>query len=95
MKTKGLRTLVTGGGSSIGFAVARRLARDNTVVIAGRHQGRLDRAMAQTPGLGAQVLDVAPEEDTRRAIDRVGCQRPSTRRSCCPRRQASFRSRSG
>jgi short-subunit dehydrogenase involved in D-alanine esterification of teichoic acids len=71
MKTNGLRILVTGGGSGIGLAVARRLARDNSVVIAGRDEGRLDRAMAQAPGLRVQVLDVASEEETRRAIDRV------------------------
>jgi uncharacterized oxidoreductase len=71
MRTTGLRILVTGGGSGIGLAVARRLATDNAVVIAGRDEGRLAGAVADAPLLRAQVLDVTSENDAHRAIDRV------------------------
>lgn len=43
--TTARRVLVTGGGSGIGFAIARRLARDgDRVLIASRNEERLDRA---------------------------------------------------
>jgi uncharacterized oxidoreductase len=71
MKTAGLRVLVTGGGSGIGLAVARCLARDNTVVIAGRDPERLARAVGEVSGLRSQVVDIASEESVRSAIARV------------------------
>lgn len=71
MKTSGLCILVTGGGSGIGLAVARRLARDNAVVIAGRDPDRLARAAAEVPELRTQVLDVTSEDDVRRGLDHI------------------------
>jgi short-subunit dehydrogenase involved in D-alanine esterification of teichoic acids len=71
MKTTGLRILITGGGSGIGLALARRLAPDNIVVVAGRDEGKLARAIEDVPSLKAQRLDVTSEPQSRQAIQRI------------------------
>jgi uncharacterized oxidoreductase len=71
VRTTGLRTLITGGGSGIGLAVAKQLAPDNTVVIAGRERAKLEAAVAATPSLRARLLDVTSEDSARAAIERV------------------------
>ena len=60
--------LITGGSSGIGLALARALAPENTVVIAGRDERKLDEARASTPRLRALRLDVTSEDDARRAL---------------------------
>jgi uncharacterized oxidoreductase len=57
MDLHGKTILVTGGGSGIGLALARRLAEENTVVIAGREEAKLERARAEVPAL--RVLRLA------------------------------------
>lgn len=39
--------LITGGTSGIGFELARQLSKNNTVIITGRSQEKLDRAKAE------------------------------------------------
>jgi NAD(P)-dependent dehydrogenase (short-subunit alcohol dehydrogenase family) len=66
----GYGVLVTGGGSGIGLAVAKRLAADGaTVTICGRSKERLDAA-AQELGDGARtvVADVTVEDDVAAAV---------------------------
>ena len=59
MKLSGNTILVTGGTSGIGLALARALlAAGNTVIIAGRREGMLQAAMAQSPGLIGLPLDM-------------------------------------
>src|SRR4030095_15984092 len=65
------RILVSGGSSGIGFALAKALAPQNTVVIAGRDERRLEEARASTSRLQALGLDVTAEDDARRAIEGV------------------------
>lgn len=61
--------LVTGGGSGIGLACARRLARDGLrVTICGRNQERLDAALASLPGTAQAVAADITDPD---AMDRV------------------------
>src|SRR6202158_387494 len=68
LKDKG--AVITGGATGIGFAAARRfLAEGAKVVIAGRRQASLDRAVAE---LGGTVLavdaDVTSLPDLRRLM---------------------------
>lgn len=62
------RILITGGSSGIGLALAKALAPENTVVIAGRDESKLEAARGSTPRLQALRLDVTSEDDARRAI---------------------------
>jgi short-subunit dehydrogenase involved in D-alanine esterification of teichoic acids len=71
MRTRGLRVLITGGGSGIGLAVARRLAADNTVIIASRDGRKLAVATETAPRLQALVLDVTSEDQVAEAFDRI------------------------
>lgn len=60
MKLKHRTVLITGGTSGIGLELARALVRlNNTVIITGRDQGRLDKICAEIPGLQAFQSDVA------------------------------------
>jgi NAD(P)-dependent dehydrogenase (short-subunit alcohol dehydrogenase family) len=66
----GLRALVTGGGSGIGLATARRFAADGAhVTICGRTAAKLDAAVGEI-GNGARsvVADVTIEADVERAV---------------------------
>jgi uncharacterized oxidoreductase len=60
--------LITGGGSGIGLALARALALQNRVVIAGRDEARLEQARAGDPRLQTLRLDVTSEDDAQRSI---------------------------
>jgi uncharacterized oxidoreductase len=71
MDLHGKTILVTGGGSGIGLALARRLAEENTVVIAGREEAKLERARAEVPALRALRLDVTSETEARAALARM------------------------
>mmetsp|Transcript_17114 Transcript_17114/g.43411 ORF Transcript_17114/g.43411 Transcript_17114/m.43411 type:complete len:289 (-) Transcript_17114:54-920(-) len=65
--------LVTGGGSGIGFGIARTLGEHGAkVVLMGRRQNFLDDACAKLAELGVQAAgvtgDVRMEEDAQRAV---------------------------
>jgi len=59
MKQSGNTILITGGGSGIGAALAQRFHDNgNRVIIAGRRQDALDRAIAGRANMSAMTLDV-------------------------------------
>ncbi len=81
-RMKGKVCLVTGGGSGIGRATARRMAEEGAaaVLIAGRREAEIEAAAEECRALGAPALairaDVTREDDVERlvrtAIERHG-----------------------
>ena len=73
MRLKEKVTVITGGATGIGFAAARRfLAEGASVVIAGRRQEELDRAVAELGGDVAAVrADVTSLDDLKRLMSVV------------------------
>jgi NADP-dependent 3-hydroxy acid dehydrogenase YdfG len=69
--------LVTGGGTGIGAAIARHLARDGfEVVVAGRRREKLDAVVAEIEGAGgaarALVMDVTDPESVSAGVASLG-----------------------
>jgi short-subunit dehydrogenase involved in D-alanine esterification of teichoic acids len=58
MKLHSRNILITGGSSGIGLELARALAVDNSLVIAGRNRARLEHAVSAEPRLRPIELDV-------------------------------------
>jgi NAD(P)-dependent dehydrogenase (short-subunit alcohol dehydrogenase family) len=73
-RMKGKICVVTGGGSGIGRAAARKMAEEGAtaVVIAGRREAEIESAAAECRALGAQALairaDVTREDDVERLV---------------------------
>lgn len=66
MKMSGNTILITGGSSGIGLEFAKQLlALENTVIITGRNQTKLDQAKEQHPNLVIYKSDVANPYDIR------------------------------
>ncbi len=78
MKTSGNTILITGGTSGIGLELARQLLElDNTVVITGRSQVRLDAARAKLPKLYTFESDVGSIQAVPALFAAVGAAFPS------------------
>ncbi|HEY7004237.1 MAG TPA: SDR family oxidoreductase [Gaiellaceae bacterium] len=68
----GKRCLVTGGGSGVGRAVARRYAEEGgLVVVSGRRAERLDETAAGLESITTCPGDVCVESDVERMVDAV------------------------
>ncbi|HYD98112.1 MAG TPA: SDR family NAD(P)-dependent oxidoreductase [Alphaproteobacteria bacterium] len=64
--------VVTGGGSGIGLAIARRLAAEGArVTLMGRDAARLERAAAELPDAAAVPADVTDPAGLARAFERA------------------------
>ncbi len=64
MKTRGNTILITGGSAGIGLAMARSfVAAENTVIICGRDQIRLERAKEIVPGIYTIQCDISRDEE--------------------------------
>lgn len=68
MNIKGKTILITGGSSGVGLELARQLIAENTVLICGRSQEKLDQATAEMPRLQAFQCDLAIEQDRLKLI---------------------------
>ncbi|GJD77376.1 oxidoreductase [Methylobacterium gregans] len=78
MKISGNTILVTGGGSGIGQALARRLhALGNTVIVAGRRIEALQQTIADRPNMHAMVFDADSAEGVADFVRRVTAEHPA------------------
>ena len=68
MELDGLRVVITGGGSGIGLAIARRFAATGPVAIVGRDPERLAAAVGAVPALRSWVVDITDEGSAARGI---------------------------
>ncbi|MGZ3873356.1 MAG: SDR family oxidoreductase [Mucilaginibacter sp.] len=72
MNITGKTILVTGGGSGIGFEIAKLLSsKGNKVIITGRSEARLQKAAGQLAGVSYIPADVNNESDADHIVERV------------------------
>ena len=71
MKTSDNTILITGGTAGIGYELAKLFIKENKVIVTGRDQERLDKAVASIPGLIGIKSDVAVETDVIALTDRI------------------------
>lgn len=78
MKLEGRTILITGGTSGIGFELARQLiARNNTVIVTGRDQRRLQEAKSSLPSVHTIQSDASKPEDIEALLERVTAEFPA------------------
>jgi uncharacterized oxidoreductase len=72
MRREGRCVLITGGGTGIGLALAKRFwSAGSKVIMCGRREERLAAAQRELPGLLAITCDVAHERERIRLAERV------------------------
>jgi uncharacterized oxidoreductase len=72
MNITGKTVLITGGGSGIGFEIAKLLSdKDNKVIITGRSEARLKKAAAQLNNVSYISTDVNSESDVDKVVERI------------------------
>jgi uncharacterized oxidoreductase len=77
MKLTSNTILITGGGSGIGYELAKRLtALGNTILITGRDQAKIDRAKAALPKIHTFRSDVSDPEEIAALYEKVTKQFP-------------------
>lgn len=61
------KVLITGGGSGIGLAIAKKfLTQNNTVIITGRNLSKLEAVKAELPDIHIFQSDVTQEEEVKK-----------------------------
>ena len=63
MKTSQNTILITGGGSGIGFEIAKLFSNDNHIIITGRNSEKLQKAASELKNTTAIVADITNEND--------------------------------
>lgn len=71
MNIQNKTVLITGGGSGIGFEIARSLSADNNVIIAGRNKQKLDAAASQLRNTVAVQADITNETDVNNLVEQI------------------------
>lgn len=72
MNTENKTILITGGGTGIGFSIAKKLSgKGNSIVLAGRREDKLKSAAAQLPNASYVVADVTKEADVENLVQQV------------------------
>lgn len=71
MKTSNNTILITGGGSGIGFEIAKLFSANNKVIITGRSEERLLKATQQLENVTAIAADIANEADVNRLVAKL------------------------
>lgn len=77
MKTTDNTILITGGGSGIGFEIAKLFSKNNTVVITGRNENRLKQAVSQLENTYYIVSDITKEKDINSLAKNIKTQFPN------------------
>jgi uncharacterized oxidoreductase len=64
MQTNNNTTLITGGATGIGFALAEKFSKNgNTVIICGRRKDKLEEAKNKCPNLHIKTMDINNPKD--------------------------------
>jgi len=64
--------LITGGGSGIGFEIAKLLSeKNNRVIITGRNEERLQKAVAQLKNVTAIAADITDEASVEKLVAQI------------------------
>ncbi len=72
MKQSNNTVLITGGGSGIGLALAKKfMEKDNTVIITGRNLSKLVKVQAEFPKIHIVQSDVTDEKDVESLANQV------------------------
>ena len=71
MKLTGETILITGGSEGIGFALAQALVLNNTVIICGRSEEKLNHAKSLCNGLITQTCDVTDAAQRQAMVKRL------------------------
>ena len=72
MKTNGNTILITGGGTGIGFSLARAFVQaGNQVIVCGRREAKLAEAKRKIPALETVVCDVASPQARQKLFEQT------------------------
>ena len=69
MKTSQNTILITGGGSGIGFEIAKLFSNDNHVIITGRNTEKLQKAASQLKNTTAIAADITNANDVKSLVE--------------------------
>jgi len=76
MKTSNNTILVTGGGSGIGFEIAKLFSQNNKVIITGRDEERLKKATSQLENVSFIATDITDAKSVKKLVARLESEFP-------------------
>lgn len=77
MKTSNNTILITGGGSGIGFEIAKLFSSNNKIIITGRDEQRLKSAIASLNNASYIVCDITDEKDVTALVQKIESEYPN------------------